>query len=137
MPNEYRLALIVGLVALAGVFGAVWRLRNGRIKAVAAGTKVDLSDFGITKLDRRVTFLQFSSETCSACKQTARVFQELQATSDDTGHIEFDITNRLDLAKKYKILQTPTTLVLDSDGRVLSRIAGAPRPNTFTGDFEI
>ena len=35
---------------------------------------------------------------------------------------------RLDLAKKYNILQTPTTLVLDSKGRVRSRIGGLAKP---------
>ena len=45
-------------------------------------------------------------------------------------HIVVDITNRLDLANKYNILQTPTTLVLDKRGVVQSRIGGAPKQNT-------
>lgn len=137
MSPELRLALIFGLGALAGAFGAIWRVRNGRARSVADGTRVDLVDFGISKLGHRITFLQLSSETCSACRQTARVLKELEQASGDTAHIEFDITNRLDLAKKYRVLQTPTTLVLDATGRVLSRIAGTPKPNTFIGDFVI
>lgn len=132
MTPETRLALLVGLIALAGVFGAVWRLKTGRAKAIASGELVDLAELGVTgkQFGKRVTFLQFSSETCSTCKQTARLFHELEATADDVSHIEVDITNRLDLAKQFHILQTPTTLVLDHNGRVTSRIGGAPKPNT-------
>ena len=87
MPNEYRLAILVGLIALAGVLGAVWRLRTGRAKAIDRGEIIDLARLGavkdgkpVTAFGKRVTFVQFSSETCSTCKQTARLFRELEAT---------------------------------------------------------
>ncbi len=137
MPVEIRLSLIVGLIALAGVLGAVWRFKTGRAKAIERGEIIDLALLGATKdgspvkkFGKRVTFLQFSSETCSTCKQTARLFRELEHTADDVLHIEVDITNRLDLAKKFHVLQTPTTLVLDHNGRVTSRIGGAPKQST-------
>lgn len=147
MPNEYRLAILFGLIALAGVLGAVWRLRTGRAKAIDRGEIIDLARLGavkdgkpVTAFGKRVTFVQFSSETCSTCKQTARLFRELEATADDVLHIEVDITNRLDLAKKFHILQTPTTLVLDHSGRITSRIGGAPKQATIDqqlGSFDI
>jgi hypothetical protein len=55
---------------------------------------------------------------------------QVESHSSDVLHIEVDITNRLDLANKYNILQTPTTLVLDKRGVVQSRIGGAPKQNT-------
>jgi thioredoxin-related protein len=58
------------------------------------------------------------------------LFQELEQTADDVLHIEVDITYRLDLAKKFHVLQTPTTLVLNQNGRVTSRIGGAPKQST-------
>ena len=68
MPSDIRLALLVGLVALAGVLGAVWRLRTGRAKAIRSGELVDLAELGavkngkpVTTFGKRVTFLQFSS----------------------------------------------------------------------------
>ena len=147
MPNEYRLALVTGLVALAGILGLLWRQSSGRAKAIRAGELIDLSELAavkdgkpVTRFGKKVTFLQFSSEVCSACRQTARVFAELEASSSDVLHIEVDITNRLELANKFRILQTPTTLVLDQNGRVTSRIGGAPKQETIEdqlGMFEI
>lgn len=137
MEIEIRIALVVGLIALATAFGLVWRARTGRAKAVERGELVDLAKLGavkngqpVTTFGKRSTFLQFSSETCSTCKQTARLFEELEQTADGVLHIEVDITNRLDLAKKFHVLQTPTTLVLDHNGRVTSRIGGAPKQST-------
>lgn len=147
MPTEYRLAILVGLIALAGLLGAVWRIRTGRAKAIDRGEIIDLARLGatrdgkpVTAFGKRVTFVQFSSETCSTCKQTARLFRELEETADDVLHIEVDVTNRLDLANKFHILQTPTTLVLDHSGRITSRIGGAPKQATIDqqlGSFDI
>jgi thiol-disulfide isomerase/thioredoxin len=147
MPEETRLIALAALVAFATALGFIWRIRTGRAKSIERGELIDLKELGATKnnspvsaFGKRVTFLQFSSETCATCKQTARLFRELEATADDVLHIEVDITNRLDLAKKFNILQTPTTLVLDHNGRVTSRIGGAPKQATIDqelGHFDI
>jgi hypothetical protein len=43
-------------------------------------------------------------------------------------HVEVDLGDRPDLARRFGVLQTPTTLLLDSTGAVRARIAGAARP---------
>lgn len=137
MPSDLKLAAIVGLLALATVAGLIWRATTGRAKRINSGLQIDLKEIGaiknglpVTKFGEHTTFLQFSSETCATCKQTARLFDELEKTSTGVLHIEVDLTHRLDLADKFGILQTPTTLVLDSKGIVKSRIGGAPKPST-------
>ena len=137
MPSDLKLAAIVGLLALATVAGLIWRATTGRAKRIKSGLQIDLKEIGaiknglpVTKFGEHTTFLQFSSETCATCKQTARLFDELEKTSTGVLHIEVDLTHRLDLADKFGILQTPTTLVLDSKGIVKSRIGGAPKPST-------
>ena len=41
-------------------------------------------------------------------------------------HVEVDAEHHLDLVRRLGVLRTPTTLVLDADGREVSRAAGAP-----------
>ena len=142
MPIETRLLIIAVVVLLAVGAGFYWRATTGRAKRVNAGELIDLALLAaskngkpVTKFGKRVTFLQFSSEMCSQCVQTARLFRDLEAHSDDILHIEVDITNRLDLAKKFHILQTPTTLVLDHTGRVTSRIGGAAKAETIQDEI--
>ena len=137
MQFDLKLLAILSLLALATVAGLVWRATTGRAKRIKAGLQIDLKELGATKDGKPVTefgehttFLQFSSETCATCKQTSKLFEELEKTSHGVRHIEVDLTHRLDLADKFGILQTPTTLVLDSKGNVKSRIGGAPKPST-------
>jgi thiol-disulfide isomerase/thioredoxin len=147
MSFEMRLALVLGLVALASAAGLIWRARTGRAKRVRGGEQIILSEIAatkdglpVTRFGQKVTFLQFSSEFCSACRQTAKLYSELEQVHPEILHIEVDVTNRTDLANKFNILQTPTTLVLDSHGRVTSRIGGAVKSQTIQdeiGSFEI
>ena len=137
MPFDQNLIVIIALLIVATLGGLAWRATTGRAKRIKGGLQIDLKEIGATKNGKPVTefgehttFLQFSSETCATCKQTAKLFEELEKTSHGVLHIEVDLTHRLDLADKFGILQTPTTLVLDSKGVVKSRIGGAPKPST-------
>jgi thiol-disulfide isomerase/thioredoxin len=147
MSVELRLLLILGLIALAISAGLLWRARSGKSRRVSNGEKIDLAALGVikdgqpvTQFGKKVTFLQFSSEFCTACAQTSKLYGELEKVHPEILHLEIDITNRVDLANKFNILQTPTTLVLDSGGRVTSRIGGAVKQQTIEdeiGSFEI
>jgi len=147
MNLSSQLIAVLGLLALATIAGLIWKAKTGTAKRVPNGEVIDLKEIGaikdgkpVTSFGERVTFLQFSSEVCSQCAQTARLFHELEAQHDDVLHIEVDITNRLDLANKFNILQTPTTLVLDKNGVVTSRIGGAAKSQTIQdqlGSFHI
>ena len=137
MQFDLKLVAILSLLALATVAGLVWSSTTGRAKRIKAGLQIDLKELGaskdgkaVTEFGEHTTFLQFSSVTCATCKQTSKLFEELEKTSSGVLHIEVDLTHRLDLADKFGILQTPTTLVLDSKGIVKSRIGGAPKPST-------
>jgi thiol-disulfide isomerase/thioredoxin len=147
MNLSAQIIAVLGLLALATIAGLIWKAKTGTAKRVANGEVIDLKEIGaikdgkpVTAFGERVTFLQFSSEVCSQCAQTARLFHELEAQHDDVLHVEVDITNRLDLANKFNILQTPTTLVLDKNGVVTSRIGGAAKSQTIQdqlGSFHI
>jgi thiol-disulfide isomerase/thioredoxin len=147
MNNSLQFGLVLALIAVATAAGLIWKARTGTAKKVNSGLVIDLNEIAaikdghpVTKFGERVTFLQFSSEFCSQCAQTARLFHDLEAHHNDILHIEVDITNRLDLANKFNILQTPTTLVLDKNGVVTSRIGGAAKPQTIQdeiGSFHI
>jgi hypothetical protein len=48
-------------------------------------------------------------------------------------HVEIDAEHHLDLVRRLQVLRTPTTLVLDSEGREVTRAAGAPRKEQVLG----
>ncbi|HEY4226385.1 MAG TPA: thioredoxin family protein [Pseudolysinimonas sp.] len=119
--------ILLGLVAAATVLGFVWRASQGRVRA--ASGSVDGVELG-----GQATLLQLSSEVCAPCRATAKVLGGIQ--EDGVRHVEVDIADRPDLASRFNILQTPTTLILDRTGAVRARIGGAVRRDIVIAELE-
>ena len=127
--------LVVALL-LATAFGLLRLLRDGRFRgthpvrdvgAVAepAPAPGPLDDLG-HDLGERATLLQFSSAFCAPCRATRRILGEVAELVPGVRHVEIDAEHHLDLVRRLGIARTPTTLVLDADGREVSRASGAP-----------
>ncbi len=135
--------LVVGVLVLATLLGLVWRARNGRFRAApprsadtsapsvrddavttaSAGDVLVASDLG-TALGERATFVQFSSEVCSACRSTHRVLAGLASDEPGVVHVDLDVAEHLDLVRRFGVMRTPTTLVVAPDGTVVGRMSG-------------
>jgi thiol-disulfide isomerase/thioredoxin len=118
---------LLGLVAFATALGMLWRATQGRVTA-ARGSVAGV------ELGPRATLLQLSTQICAPCRSTARVLREL--ADDGIRHVEIDVADRPDLVSRFNVLQTPTTLILDRDGVVKSRIGGAVRRDVIVRELE-
>ncbi|MFI6320982.1 TlpA family protein disulfide reductase [Nonomuraea sp. NPDC050556] len=78
-------------------------------------------------LGERATLVQFSSAFCQPCRATRRVLGEVAAIVPGVTHVEIDAESRLDLVRELDIMRTPTTLILNSSGKIIKRAAGQPR----------
>lgn len=135
-----RLLLIAAVLAVATAIGLWWRARNGRYTAVdptvlaaadaapdddsAAGAEALGADDIGAPLGARATFVQLSSEVCAPCRRTHAVLETLVAEHDDLAHVDLDVTEHLDLVRRFHVLRTPTTLLLDPRGVVVGRLSG-------------
>ena len=122
----------LGLLVLATAIGLAWRSRTGRLRETsvpATGSETDAAalDLRPTALGSAATLVQFSTEYCSRCPSTARQLSGVAAGYTGVRHVEVDLTHRADLADRFHVLQTPTTLILDARGRATARIGGVPR----------
>jgi thiol-disulfide isomerase/thioredoxin len=119
--------LIAVLVATTAV-GLLWKSRQGRIRTVVAEDSLlpTLAELG-EQPGERATLLQFSSAFCAPCRATRRILTEVAEAVPGVRHVEVDAEAHLDVVRRLNILKTPTTLVLDRDGRVTQRAAGQPR----------
>ena len=86
-----------------------------------------------TRLGERATLLQFSTAFCAPCRATRRTLAEVAEVVPGVAHVEIDAEHHLELVRRLRILRTPTTLVLDADGREVSRASGAPRKEQVLG----
>jgi thiol-disulfide isomerase/thioredoxin len=135
------IALIVAVAA--GVALSVFKSRfDGRFRgthpvrkaavreqdAVQAEDKVRLTEADLgAGLGERATLLQFSSAFCAPCRATRRTLAEIESMVDGVRHLELDAESHLDLVRRLDILRTPTVLVLDATGAIVTRASGQPR----------
>jgi hypothetical protein len=120
---------LVALAAAAGI-GAIWRSRNGTMRAPrpstaargdggaatgqpgqrkpAAARRLTSADIG-QPLGARATLLQFSSAFCAPCRATRRILADV------------------DLVRDLGVLRTPTVFVLGPGGEIARRASGQPR----------
>ncbi|MER7660313.1 MULTISPECIES: thioredoxin family protein [unclassified Streptomyces] len=116
------------VLAAASVFG-VWQRKNGgrlKVRGRDAGKRLSPADLG-AELGRRATLVQFSSAFCQPCRATRRTLADVAGMIDGVTHVEIDAEERLTLVRELGILKTPTVLVLDSTGHIVTRAAGQPR----------
>jgi len=123
---------VLALVAFATALGLLWKSQQGRVRRTSSS--IDLPD-GVA-LGTRATLLQFSTEVCAPCRATHTVLDALARESADVTHVDFDLTNRPDVAARFNILQTPTTLILDGTGVVRARIGGAARRDSVRAELD-
>ncbi|CAN5371686.1 thioredoxin family protein [soil metagenome] len=144
--------VVIALIGATTAIGLLWRKRQGTAKratddrrthspgAPSGGVSAPAlvaEDFGSDlRFGSRATLLQFSTEFCSSCPATRTRLSAIADDRDGVAHIDVDLTHRGDLANRYRILQTPTTFVLDGRGAVRARIGGAPRPGVIEAELE-
>lgn len=126
MSLSTALIVVGALVLTAVAAGVLWRTADGRRRG-SAGLRVAASDLPGGGLAPRATLVQFSTELCARCPQVRRMLTQIASAHDGVAHVDVDLTDRVDLATRYRVLQTPTTFVADADGRVLARFNGVPR----------
>jgi thiol-disulfide isomerase/thioredoxin len=134
----------VAVLAAAGAFGMIWKIRSGRLctsttvaaddaasppaggRAPRAGQALTEAELG-HPLGGRATLVQFSTAFCAPCRATRVMLADVAGLVDGVAHVEIDAESRLDLVRRLDIRRTPTVLVLGADGRIARRASGQPR----------
>ncbi|MGC0367806.1 hypothetical protein RKD05_000058 [Microbacterium sp. SLBN-111] len=125
---DLTIALLVtaALVVVAVGAGVVYRRTQGRARTVDSAEVVDPRRLGADGLGEEATLLQFSTEMCSRCPGVHRMLSDIADGRDGVRHLDVDLTHRPDIAQHFRVLQTPTTLVLDRNGAIRTRFGGTP-----------
>jgi thiol-disulfide isomerase/thioredoxin len=127
------LIVLAGLVLGATVIGVLQRILAGRVRHTPDSRIVAID--GIA-LGHRATLLQFSTQVCTPCRSTARVLDQIAAQTPDVAHVDLDVTHRPEVAARFRVMQTPTTLILDADGAIRARIGGAVRRDLVRAELD-
>ncbi|MFY0407312.1 TlpA family protein disulfide reductase [Solicola sp. PLA-1-18] len=131
-------ALLVLAVALvvSVVGGVVYAARNGRFRGsveedavsdVASGRpRLTPADIG-ADLGEKATLVQVSTAFCAPCRATRRLLTDVVTRRPGVETVDVDAESHLELVRRLDVRRTPTVLLLDADGVVLTRSSGLPR----------
>jgi len=119
--------VLVGALVAAAVLALFLRWKNGRFAASREDDTERLTpgDLG-APLGERATLVQFSSSFCAPCRATRQVLGQVVDLVPGVTTVEIDAESQLDLVRRLEVLRTPTVLVLDAQGVVVTRASGAP-----------
>ncbi|WP_062383250.1 thioredoxin family protein [Demequina iriomotensis] len=120
-----RVLIVLAILAIATVVALWWQRRQGVAREVERAGALSSATLGAPR-GYHATFVQFSTPMCAKCPPTAALLTRIAGEDERVAHIEIDAAERLDLARELEIMRTPTILLLDGDGVVVSRISGAP-----------
>ena len=126
MSSSVVLAVTVLIAALgvAYVIGRLLTLRSGMLKAAKEASDVDTSDLGLSQTGP--TVLHFSAVWCGPCAGVRRVVDQVCADLPGVAHVEIDMDDNPEAARRLSVLSLPTTLIFDADGRPRYRTTGVP-----------
>jgi thiol-disulfide isomerase/thioredoxin len=128
------LYLAVGLLGLTLAAGIFYKVSAGRGRSIQRSEVIDLSRIGahkngslVTEPGKSATLLLFSTEYCGRCPAVRRSLAQIEYRTGGVLQAEVDLTDRLDLAAKFKISQTPTVFILNHKGELIFRVSGVPK----------
>lgn len=124
----------LGLIVATSALGIFLKRRNGRVHDMSVGTilHVDPQAIGIEHLGAAATIVQFSTQYCTRCPGVRNAITKLVSGRDGVKFAHVDLTHEPELAKRFKVMQTPTLLLLDDAGVPRSRLSGPVALNTVT-----
>ncbi len=121
-----------GLIVIAAILAAStvaylwWDRRDGRVRRLQDPEGALSSEKIGGKRGARATFVQFSTPMCAKCPGTRELLKRVAADYPGVTHVDIDAAERLDMAREFDIMRTPTILVLNHEGVPVARISGAP-----------
>lgn len=129
------LIVLAAALVLATAGGLLKRRYDGWFRGAAkaeAPEKTQAETLSAQDLDGhelgpRATLLQFSSAFCAPCRATRQTLRSVAKIVPGVVHVELDAEHHLDLVNRLNVMRTPTTLVLNAAGQVVTRASGAPR----------
>ena len=121
-----RFVIVIAVLLAATILGALSQRKSGRFFVKRNFSPlVTQAEIG-QPFGARGTVLQFSSAFCAPCRAARITLESVIPQFDGIARIEIDAEARLELVRKLRVMQTPTTIFLDSKGVELGRAVGAP-----------
>jgi len=126
--NTSPVLVVVIVIAVLGIgylIGKLITVRSGKIRAADEASDIDTGGLGLS--DTGPTILHFSAPWCGPCSAVRRVVDQVCADLPAVAHVEIDMDDNPEAARRLSVLSLPTTIIFDGDGRPRYRTTGVPK----------
>lgn len=124
-PLTLVVVIVITVLGLGYLVGKLMTLRAGMLRAAAEASDIDTSGLGLS--DTGPTLLHFSAAWCGPCSAVRRVVDQVCAELPTVAHVEIDMDDNPEAARRLSVLSLPTTIIFDADGRPRYRTTGVPK----------
>jgi len=119
------IVIVIAVLGLGYLVGKLITLRSGMIRAAAEASDIDTSGLGLSSTGP--TILHFSAAWCGPCAAVRRVVDQVCDELPAVAHVEIDMDENPEAARRLSVLSLPTTIIFDGDGRPRYRTTGVPK----------
>ncbi|MCV7430519.1 thioredoxin family protein [Mycolicibacterium bacteremicum] len=119
------IVVVIAVLGLGYIVGKLISLRSGMLRAADEAANVDTSDLGLST--DGPTILHFTATWCGPCAAVRRVVDQVVADLPAVAHVEIDMDQNPEAARRLSVLSLPTTLIFDADGHPRYRTTGVPK----------
>ncbi|MGB5111613.1 MAG: thioredoxin family protein [Mycobacterium sp.] len=119
------IVIVIAVLGLGYLVGKLITLRAGMLRAAAEAADIDTSGLGLS--DTGPTLLHFSAAWCGPCSAVRRVVDQVCEELPTVAHVEIDMDDNPEAARRLSVLSLPTTIIFDADGRPRYRTTGVPK----------
>ncbi|GAA2540119.1 thioredoxin family protein [Mycolicibacterium diernhoferi] len=119
------IVIVIAVLGIGYLIGKLITLRSGMIRAAAEASDIDTSGLGLSATGP--TILHFTAAWCGPCSAVRRVVDQVCADVPAVAHVEIDMDDNPEAARRLSVLSLPTTIIFDGDGRPRYRTTGVPK----------
>ncbi len=119
------IVIVIAVLGIGYLVGKMITLRSGMLRAAAEASDIDTSGLGLSTTGP--TILHFTATWCAPCAAVRRVVDQVCADLPAVAHVEIDMDENPEAARRLSVLSLPTTIIFDGDGRPRYRTTGVPK----------
>ena len=119
------IVVVIAVLGLGYIVGRLLTLRAGMLRAADEATNIDTTGLGLST--DGPTILHFTATWCGPCAAVRRVVDQVCAELPTVAHVEIDMDENPEAARRLSVLSLPTTIIFDADGHPRYRTTGVPK----------